>query len=25
VENISRLTVSPDGKWLAIVSQAATR
>lgn len=25
VENITRLTVSPDGKWMAIVSQAAAR
>jgi len=25
VENITRLTVSPDGKWIAIVSQAAAR
>jgi len=23
VENITRLTVSPDGRWIAIVSQAA--
>lgn len=25
VENITRLTVSPDGRWIAIVSQAAAR
>jgi dipeptidyl aminopeptidase/acylaminoacyl peptidase len=25
VENITRLTVSPDGKWIALVSQAVTR
>lgn len=25
VENITRLTVSPDGKWIALVSQAAAR
>jgi len=25
IENITRLTVSPDGRWIAIVSQAAAR